>query len=127
MGGLIKTFTKGTSTIGTWFGIDKNKNKTNAAQQSVGLSAGPSKSGLQRRAQAQQSVGLSAGPSKSGLQRRAQAQADAAAAAELDATNAGVAGTRQRRRQNALSTGAADPGTAQLSSTLAYGQPTLGG
>lgn len=95
----FKSFGKGSQSIGTWFGVSKDR--TSGLAHFFGVPRGDDK----------------------------QVAADAAAAdAALNEQNAGVAAGRKRSRiGSALSTGAPDSGTAPTSSAIAYGKPTLGG
>lgn len=100
MGGLIRNFEKGTKSIGTWFGIDKNK----TGHLTHGIAGTPD-------------------PLKLIAQKVAKKKADAV----LDSANALYAGSRQRQRASALATGAGPSGSAATTSAMAYGLPTLGG
>lgn len=102
----FKSFGKGSQSIGTWFGVSKQR--TSGLAHFFGVPRGED-------------------PADAAAAAAAADEATAADAA-LNAQNAGAAAGRRRSRLgSALATGAPDSGTAATTSAIAYGKPTLGG
>jgi hypothetical protein len=98
MGGVFRNFVKGTKSIGTWFGISKDRSG-HGLHKLYGDAAGPDPI-AQKQKNATNNL--------------------------INATNALYASDRKRQRASALSTGAGPSGTATTTSAMAYGKPTLG-